>query len=275
MDQITFWNQVQGPKWVRLQERIDPTLSPIGDAVMARLAPKAGEHVLDVGCGCGQTSLALAERVGPEGSVTGADISKPMLEHARSRTAQAKAPITLIEADAQTHAFEADSFDCVFSRFGVMFFADFGAAFANILRATKPGGRLAFGAWRPRADNPWAMVAVPAARPHIELPPRPAPGDPGQFAFEDDGFVRGILEGAGWSGVSFERFDTDLKVGDAVEDAADFLMEMGPVAAPLATADEAARQAVARDLRAALEPHAGPGGVRLSSSSWIVTATKA
>lgn len=274
-DQHAFWNEVQGPKWVRLQERIDPTLAPIGAMTIESLAPKPGEHVLDVGCGCGETTLTIAGRVAPSGTVTGADISRPMLELARQRANQAGADITFIEANAQSHAFQADSFDCLFSRFGVMFFSDFKAAFANLLRATKPGGRMALGAWRTRKDNPWAMTAVPIARPHVELPPRPAPGDPGQFAFEDEDFVRGFLESSGWSNVAFERFDVDLRVGDTVDDAADFLIEMGPVAAPLAVADAETRATVGRELRAALEAHAGPDGVHLGSSSWIITARKA
>jgi len=273
-DQDHFWNEIQGPKWVRLSALIEPTLAPIGDATIARLAPKPGEAILDVGCGCGITSLALAERVAPGGSVTGADISRPMLALARERAAQATGPVDFIEADASAHAFEPDGFDAVFSRFGVMFFTDFTAAFANLLRATRPGGRLAFGAWRTRKDNPWAMTAVPIARPHVELPPRPAPGDPGQFAFEDEDFVRGFLEAAGWSNVGFERFDVDLRVGEAPEDAADFLIEMGPVAAPLAAADTATKDLVRRELREALGAHAGPVGVHLGSSSWIVTAVK-
>lgn len=274
-DQHAFWNEVQGPKWVRLQARIEPTLAPIGAATIERLAPKPGERVLDVGSGCGETSLSIAERIGPDGAVTGVDISRPMLELARSRATQTGAAVTFIEANAQSHTFEADSFDAVFSRFGVMFFDDFRAAFANLLRATRPGGRMALGAWRTRKDNPWAMTAVPIARPYVELPPRPAPGDPGQFAFEDEDFVRGFLEGSGWSNVDFERFDADLRVGDTVDDAADFLIEMGPVAAPLAAADEETRAAVGRELRAALEAHAGRDGVHLGSSCWIITARKA
>jgi SAM-dependent methyltransferase len=273
-DQHAFWNEVQGPKWVRLHELIEPTLAPIGAATMDRLAPQPGEHVLDVGCGCGQSSLALAERVSANGKVTGIDISAPMLALAQKRADEAGAPITFIQANAETYEFEPDSADCVYSRFGVMFFAEFVTAFTNLLRATKPGGRLALGAWRTRRDNPWAMTAVPIARPHVELPPRPAPGDPGQFAFEDDAFVRDFLERAGWSDITFERFDADLRVGDTVDDAADFLIEMGPVAAPLAAATEDIRTQVGRELREALKDAARPEGVFLGSSSWIIMARK-
>ena len=274
-DQHTFWNEVQGPKWVRLQERIDRTLNSHGDAAMERLAARLGEHILDVGCGYGTTSLALASRVGTDGSVTGADISRPMLDHARARAKAASAALNLVEANVQVHDFEGETFDGVFSRFGVMFFADFEAAFANLLRATKSGGRLAFTCWRGRADNPWAMAAVPVARPHVELPPRPAPGDPGQFAFEDEAFVRQILERSGWSGVAIDRFDADLDIGGSVAEAADFLLQMGPVAGPVAEADEATRNTITAELCTALEPHLADGRVRLGSSTWIVSARKA
>lgn len=274
-DQHSFWNEVQGPKWVRLHQRIEPTFTPISVRTIDGLAPKPGEHVLDVGCGCGETSLLLAERVAPGGSVTGIDISRPMLDLARERADRAGAPITFLEANAQFYDFEPDTFDCVFSRFGVMFFDDFAAAFANLLRATKPGGRMAFVTWRTRRDNPWAMTAVPIAKPHVELPPRPEPGAPGQFAFEDEEFVREFLARAGWSDIGFERFDADLKVGETVESAADFLIEMGPVAAPLAAAEPETRALVTRELREALKAHARPEGVFLSSSTWLVTARKA
>lgn len=273
-DQHAFWNDVQGPKWVRLYERIEPTFTPITAKTIEELAPKPGDHVLDVGCGCGETSLLLVDHVTPGGTVTGIDISRPMLALARERAERIDAPITFIEANAQSHDFEPDTYDRVFSRFGVMFFDDFAAAFANLLRATKPGGRMALVSWRTRRDNPWAMTAVPVARPHVELPPRPEPGAPGQFAFEEEDFVRDFLERAGWSGIGFERFDADLRVGDTVDDAADFLIEMGPVAAPLAAATEDIRAQVGRELRAALEDHVRPDGVFLGSSSWIITAVK-
>jgi len=270
-DQHAFWNDVQGPKWVRLYQRIEPTFAPITAKTIKELAPKPGEHVLDVGCGCGETSLLLADHVSPGGAVTGIDISQPMLALARER---ADGPITFIEANAQSHDFEPNTYDCIFSRFGVMFFDDFQAAFANLLHATKPGGRMALVSWRTRRDNPWAMTAVPVARPHVELPPRPEPGAPGQFAFEDEAFVRDFLSPAGWSDIGFERFDADLRVGDTVDDAAEFLIEMGPVAAPLAAATDDIRSQVGRELRAALEDYVRPDGVFLGSSSWIITAVK-
>jgi len=273
-EQHQFWNKVQGPKWVRLQERIDRTMNPISEAAIDRLAVQPGEHVLDVGCGYGSTSLALAEQAGAGGHVTGADISRPMLTLARERAEAAGAPITIIEADAQTHAFDASSFDCLFSRFGVMFFADFEAAFANLLGAVKPGGRMVFACWRARRDNPWAMTAVQIAKPYLDLPPRPEQGDPGQFAFEDETFARRILEKAGWAQIEFDRFDADLDIGGNLEETTDFLLQMGPVAAPFAEASEETKSAISRELGSVLEQYEGGGRYRLASGTWIVSARK-
>lgn len=272
-DQIDFWNEVQGPKWVRLQERIDATLGPIGDAAMAKLAPRDGEHILDVGSGCGTTSLTIADKVGPQGKVTGADISKPMIEHARERAKSVEA-IDFIEADAQTHRFDDATFDGVFSRFGVMFFPDPAVAFANLRAATKPGGRLAFGCWRDVRENEWITTVVQIARDFVELPPRPGPDEPGQFSFADEARVRRILTTAGWSRIKIDRYDTKLPLGDTPLDAAEFLMQMGPAGSALAETDDGTRGTVANRLLEALKSHEGRTGVHLGSSSWIVTAVR-
>lgn len=273
-EQTTLWNGAAGCAWVDMQELLDGVLKPFEDLLVEALPAGSASRVLDVGCGTGGTTLAVARRLGAEGRYIGIDISDPMIVAARARAEREGTPASFICADAQTHAFEPGSFDMIVSRFGVMFFDDFEAAFANLLRATRPGGRLAFGTWRTRRDNPWAMTAVPIARPHVELPPRPEPGDPGQFAFEDEDFVRGFLERAGWSDIAFERFDADLKIGTTPEDAAGFLVEMGPVAAPLAASTPEIRALVIDELQEALKDHLRADGVFLGSSSWIVTATK-
>ncbi len=273
-EQIEFWNVAQGDKWVRLEARTDATLAPVGQAAIARLAPAPGERVLDVGCGCGWTSLEIARRVAPDGAVTGIDISRPMLARARARARAANAPIAFIEADAQVHDFAALPFDAVFSRLGVMFFEAPEAAFANLRAATRPGGRLALAVWRDRADNPWTMTTVNIARPHVELPPRPGPEEPGQFSFADEARVRRILETAGWAEIEIERFDTQVTVGRDPEDAAAFLVQMGPAGLALAAADEATRELVSEELVAALAPFAAPDGVHMAASAWIIGARR-
>lgn len=273
-DQIEFWNEVQGDKWVRLMDRIDAMLGPFGDTAMRALAPAPGEHVLEVGCGFGSDTVALAEAVGPEGRVVGADVSRPMIAQARAR---APANAEIVEADAQTHDFGEAAFDALFSRFGVMFFEDPERAFANLRRAIRPGGRMAFVAWRTRHENPWIMELAMAAKEFVELPPRPGPEEPGQFSFEDEARVRRILDGAGWSDVALEPYSPELEIGASVADAIDFLSQMGPTAQPLAEADEATRErvlAAGREAYARFAP-APDRPPRLRFGAWIVTARNA
>jgi len=233
--------------------------------------------VLDVGCGCGQTTLQLADRVGTEGSVTGVDLSALMLERAEQRAAEAGLENVLFEqADAQIHPFAPASFDVVYSRFGMMFFADSAAAFVNLRNALQPGGRLAFVCWRHMQDNPWMLVPLTAAGEIIPLPPRPAPGAPGPFALADDARLRSILRAADFVDVDIQAFDTEVAVGGPADlDATvDFVLQMGPTGAALRESGNANRPQVANAVRNALATYATPQGVRMPASAWIVTGRK-
>jgi SAM-dependent methyltransferase len=275
-EQIVYWNEQAGPKWATLQDRIDQQIRPLGELAMARAALAAGERVLDVGCGCGDTTLALARRVAPGGSVLGLDISAPMLARAGERLAEAGlgAAASFVQADAQTHAFAPAAFDVLYSRFGVMFFADPPAAFTNLRRALRPGGRLAFVCWQAATDNPWMLVPMAAALQHLPPPELPAPGAPGPFAFADPERVRGILAAAGYADVSLEPVQMTLTIGGGdLDQTVDFLLQMGPTARALRdTTDAAVVTRVAAAVREALLPYATPDGVRMDSASWIVTA---
>ena len=192
-----------------MQDRLDGQIQPLGQAVIEALELKAGERVVDIGCGCGQTTVALAERVGAAGSVTGVDISQPMLAAARRRiAAHGLAQASVIEADAQTYRFEPETYDAVFSRFGVMFFDDPTAAFANILKGLKRGGRLGFLCWRAAIESDWMTVPIAAAQPLFPEPAPPSdPFAPGPFAFADPDRLRAILSGAGFAGVTITPQD--------------------------------------------------------------------
>jgi SAM-dependent methyltransferase len=274
-EQITYWNEKAGPKWVALQERLDAQLESFGRAVLDQIGLKPGERVLDVGCGCGATTLEAAARVRPGGAATGADISRPMLERARERaTATAVPNVSFIEADAQAFAFKPGEFDAVISRFGVMFFADPAAAFANIRRALKPGGRLCFICWRPMMENPWILVPLQAAAKHLELPPPAEPGAPGPFAFADAERVRGILSSAGFSDVQIDKHDSRLSIGGTknLDKSVESAMDIGPVSSLLMDKDDAVRQKVRDSIREALEPLLTPDGVIMDWAAWIVSA---
>jgi SAM-dependent methyltransferase len=274
-EQIEYWNGEAGSKWVALQALIDCQIEPLGRMAMDRGDISLGERVIDVGCGCGATSLEIAQRVGSDGQVMGIDISGPMLERARSAAAEAGLRnVSFEQTDAQTGGFEAASFDAVFSRFGIMFFADPGAAFANLRSGLRAGGRLAFVCWQAIQENPWMVVPMAAALQHIPPPPIPSPDAPGPFAFADPNRVRGILTGAGFEDVRLESLRQTLTVGGtgSLDEAVEFLLQIGPAGRILRESDPALLPKVAASVRAALEPYHTDEGVRMPSAAWIVTA---
>jgi SAM-dependent methyltransferase len=276
-EQIRTWNETLAPRWVEHEALLDAQIGSLGLAAMERARPRPGERVIDVGCGCGQTALQLADRVGPGGSVLGIDVARPMLERARARAA-GRANVRFEHGDAQTHRFEP-GFDLVFSRFGVMFFADPVAAFANLARALRPGGRLAFVAWQALDRNPWLYVPLRALAGIVPLPPPSAPGAPGPFSFADAERVRRILVAAGFSDAVLESDAGELAIGAGGDlgRAVEFALQIGPVAAALREAGDAgaaARERAAAAIRAALAPLAGPAGVRAGYAAWIATARR-
>ena len=267
--QAAYWNEQAGPTWAELQSPLDRQLAPLGARAIEALAPQPGERILDIGCGAGAASLDLARAVGASGSVLGVDLSRPLLDIARKR-AEGLANVRFEEADAQAYPFEPASFNAAFSRFGVMFFSDPPAAFANIRRALKPGGRLAFVCWRDPALNPVMTLAMTAALAHVEPPPPPQPGAPGPFAFADPDRVRAILEAAGFLDVSLTPFETKIGSGD-LETTVGLSMRVGPLGA-LLRENPGKRDAVIGAVRDAYRQHEGPDGVKLDSATWIVAA---
>ncbi|MGO1080120.1 class I SAM-dependent methyltransferase [Inquilinus sp. CA228] len=271
-DQIAYWNEAGGSVWVEMQDRFDQMTAPFSRRVVEALAPKAGERLLDIGCGSGGSTLDLARRVGPGGQVLGVDISVPMLDLARRRAAEAGlGNVRFVEADAQTARLEPPGFDGLFSRFGVMFFDDPATAFSNLYGALRPGARLAFVCWRSMAENGWATVPLAAALRHLPPLPPPVPGAPGAFAFADPDRIRGILGRAGFSGIGVTAFDTKAGVGDLDQTLA-LVLRSGPVGA-LLREHEDKRDTVAAAVREALAPHQTADGVLLDTAAWIVTAT--
>ncbi|QUD90469.1 class I SAM-dependent methyltransferase [Phenylobacterium montanum] len=266
--QAEYWNTGAGETWAEMQDILDRQIQPLGAPALKALAVKAGERVLDIGCGCGQSSLQLAEAVGPEGQVVGVDISRPMLEVARSR---AMGPVEFREADAQTADLGHGSFDAVFSRFGVMFFEDPAAAFANIRKHLKSGGRMAFICWRAPQESPLMTAPMIAAAPF--LPPQEPmdPLAPGPFAFADPERLRGILQGAGFTGVAIEPFEAKVGSGD-LEQSVAVAFRIGPLGRAIREHPDK-REVVTDAVRAAIAPYVTPEGVRMPAAIWVVTAT--
>ncbi len=276
-EQIRYWNEQGGPRWVQMQEKLDAQIDPLGLVALQRAAIQPGERVIDVGCGCGQTSFELAERVATNGFVLGIDISEPMLNRARERQrARGFTNIEFRTADAQTCQFERERFDVLFSRFGVMFFEDPTAAFRNVRTALRPNGRISFVCWQALDKNDWARVPLKAALQHVPPPAPPPPGAPGPFAFADPERVRQILTDAGFTSIHCEPYETALNLGGAmtVAEAADFSLDVGPVSRLVADADPTIRPRIAQAVRDALTPYAGPEGVRVPGAVWIVQARR-
>lgn len=274
-DMVEFWNGDTGQKWVRFQDMMDASLLPLGHRAMAAAAVRAGERVIDVGCGCGDTTLDLARRVGSDGAVLGVDISAPMLARAKAR-ATAESNVTFAAGDAQVHAFGPATYDLVYSRFGVMFFDDPVAAFRNLRSALKPRGRVAFASWRPAKENEWVKIPTGIVGAHVPLPPPSGPEEPGEFGFADAERMRRILTGASYTGVTIEKFDTPITIagGAGVEAAADFLLEMGPTGRAIASAgaDHSVKARIGAALRDGLRPYETKAGVVMGAATWIVTA---
>jgi SAM-dependent methyltransferase len=276
-DMVKLWNSDAATTWATRPERYDAMLHDLGRRVLDAAELQEGERVLDVGCGAGQLSVQAAEQVGPSGSVLAIDIARDLLAVTRRRAAEAGVEnLTALEADAQVHAFTASSYDVVISRFGVMFFADPVQAFANLLAATAPGGRLAFVCWQPAPGNEWATVPLFAVGPHVGFPEPPAAGAPGPFAFGDGDRLRSILTGAGWADVALQDVQTTVPAGDArtADEAVAFITEDTFGKMLLAEAEPAKRDAAIAALRAAYDERTGPDGVRLKAAVWVVTARR-
>jgi SAM-dependent methyltransferase len=272
-DQIAYWNGPGGQRWTDRQQSQDVLLAPVADILIDRAKATAGERIVDVGCGCGATTVAFAQRVGPTGHARGIDISVPMLARAR-QMAPAGAPIDFILADATVYPFEPAGFDLLVSRFGVMFFAEPAVSFANMRRALRPSGRLAFACWREPRDNPWLMLPLQAVYQHVPKLPQLGPEDPGPFAFASEARVHRILGEAGFQGIAMERCDLqlDVAIGRGLDAAVEAALDIGPASRALQDQPAETRTAAANSIREALAPFASGQTVPLGASIWIVTA---
>ena len=272
--QIEFWNSDHGSAWARYGEIIDIMFAEITDAVLDAAAITVGDKVLDLGCGNGGTTLAVARKVTTIGSVTGIDISAPMLERAQEGADQSGlSNVTFLLGDASIYPFAERSFDAMVSRLGAMFFEHPENTFRRMASALNYGGRIALGVWRGPRENMWAMAPVSAAKEFLKMPPRPGPEDPGPFSFADPERVRGILGGAGLSDIKLNPLDFQIPLGRTLEEALNFVVEMGPLSIPFATATgESRRRAVDAVIRVLEENSNDDGIVLLAGACWIITA---
>jgi SAM-dependent methyltransferase len=276
-DQIAYWNGPNGQRWTDRQAEQDVLLAPVTQAVIDRAVPRAGERIIDVGCGCGGTSIALASRVAPTGFVLGVDISGPMLARARQlapKGASEGLPVDFVLADATVYPFDPGSFDFLVSRFGVMFFAEPAVSFSNLRRALRPSGRMAFACWREPRENPWMMAPLQAIYQHVPKLPPQGPEDPGPFAFASEQRVHRILGEAGFKGIEMEPvgLSFDIAIGRGLDAAVQAAMQIGPGSRALDGHPPETRAAAAKSVREMLVPFVRGDSVPLPGSIWIVTA---
>lgn len=276
--QIEFWNGEAGSHWSERDDQMSAMLRPLGEEAIKRAAPKAGEWVLDIGCGCGDTTVALARAVGVSGGALGVDVSAPMLVTANQKidglAEELRGGTTFQLADASSHDFTPAVFDLLFSRFGIMFFADPAAAFTNMRGALKPGGRLTFLCWGPVEQNDWITVPMKAARAHLPPPQPMEPRAPGPFAFADTAYVTGVLQTAGFTDIEFESTEPIMKLGNggSLDASVEFFMELGPLSSALVDQPESIRNAVRESVLAAITDRYVEGYVELPGKCWLVTA---
>jgi SAM-dependent methyltransferase len=269
-DQAAYWNEEGGERWVQHITGVEAMLEPLSARLLERVAARSGEQVLDIGCGGGVTSAAIARSVGAQGKVTGLDVSKVILDVARQRYATLT-NLEFLLADASSHAFAPAHYDLLTSRFGVMFFHDPHAAFANLRRALQPGARLCFLCWRRLDENPWMGLAAAAAFSVLPSPPKPEPGAPGPFSFAKRERVTDILTSAGFGGIEFEAVDRPIDLG-TLDEAMAWLTTMGPAAQPLREANEDHRATALDAMREALGNAESNGRVVLNGATWVVSA---
>jgi len=273
-EQIAEWNGALGQRWATMRQEIDRVVVPFGDAALKVASPKPGERVIDIGCGCGDTSIAIARTVGETGEVLGIDVSQPMLDVARSLAARAGyGHLAFRNDDASRAALPANT-DLLFSRFGVMFFSEPSAAFAHLRRSLRKSGRCVFVCWRTPRDNPWAMTPLAAARAAMGVTPAPTdPEAPGPFAFANDARVRAILSSAGFGAIDVQRFDAALPLGATPRSATENVVQIGPVSRFAREVGAENLPVILDAVERALVPFAtSEGRVSLNGSTWIVSA---
>ena len=272
-DQIAYWNGPAGERWRTRQQEQDALLEPVAHLLLERAIPAPGEAVIDVGCGCGFTTIELARRVRPGGRVLGIDISEPMLARARER-APPGLPVDFVAADATVHPFDPAAADLLFSRFGVMFFADPQISFARMRQGLRRGARVVFACWREPRRNPWLMLPFEEACRHVPRPAPPGRDEPGPFAFADEQRVRKILEGSGFGDTELEPVELALDIagGRGLDAAVDNALSIGPASRALEGQPPALQRAAGQSIRAALAAHQVGNSVPLPGSIWIVTA---
>ena len=268
-EQATLWNGAAGHAWVEMQALLDRVMQPFETLLVEAVAARKPGRLLDVGCGTGATTIAAAKTMGT-GACVGIDVSEPMLALARARAGREAARATFVRADAQTHGFDPPAFDMIISRFGVMFFDDPVAAFANLRRAATKDAELRFLSWRGPAENPFMLVAERAAAPFLPgMPPRD-PDAPGQFMFADARRVERILADSGWADIVIEPADVECRF--PADELVRWFTQLGPLGRVLHEADGPTRNRIIDAVRPAYDAFVHGDEIRFNAAAWLVVA---
>ncbi len=272
-EQVAYWNGPAGERWSERQAAQDRMFAAVTTHIVTRADPRPGERAIDLGCGAGAISVAVAQRVIPGGRVLGIDVSAPLLECARRRTDPAL-PIDYLLADASAHAFEPGAADLLVSRFGSMFFADPAASFRNLHRGLRRGARVVLACWREPRRNPFFLLTLQAAYEHVPRLAEVGPEDPGPFAFAQEGRVRRILESADFGDLRFDSLDLEIDIagGQGLEAAVESALAIGPTSRALEGQPQAARAAATARIREVLASRERGGAVPLAGSIWLIEA---
>lgn len=274
---VEFWNTVLAPKLIRFRHVLVPGLARHSQAVFPDLPVKHGDHVMDVGCGFGDTAVELARRVGPDGAVLGVDCTSALIDEAREYATDTGAHNVTFQCHDAEQGLPVGVFDFVFARFGTMFFANPVSGLRNMRKSLKPGASMTHVVWRDRRDNPWLSAARDVVLDYLPAPDADAPScGPGPFSMADQDLVTRQMTAAGFENISFRRVDVPVLVGGSVADAIEFQLALGPVGEIYRMAGEQAvrqRPRIERDLRLLFQDHVQDAGVWMDSSSWVITAT--
>lgn len=272
ISQVDYWNTAGAARWVQQRTVYDALFHAHGEAALDAAVIGDGQSVLDVGCGCGTTTLSVAARVGPRGLAVGVDISGPMVDVARKRAVAAGVDNVRFEhGDAQTLLLDEDRYDAVVSRLGIMFFADPVEAFTRLRRALRAGGRFSAVCWRKTTENPWIQLPLEVTSSLLTTDPIDS-NVPGPFSLSSREHVASLMRAAGFSGVSLEPLDLPLFVGRSVQEAATLMVDLGPVGRAILGAAPDVRFRAVEAVAAALAPYTTTNHVKMPSAAWLVTA---
>jgi ubiquinone/menaquinone biosynthesis C-methylase UbiE len=269
-EQATLWNGPSGRAWVETQDLLDQLFKPFEDLFVEAIAAKSRCRLLDVGCGTGSTTLAIARRLKAKDCCIGIDISGPMIAAARTRAERDGTSATFICANAQTHAFEPAQFNAIISRFGVMFFTNPVQAFAKLRRSANEGAELRLIAWRSAEENPFVTQAERAAAPLFPMLAARRPNAPGQFAFANQHRVHSILEQSHWTEIAIRPIDVACSMPE--KELTRYLTHLGPVGMTLQEADNETRTRIIETIRPAFDPYIHGTEVRFNAACWMISA---